>query len=185
MNASSSLGSPVLSQQLLQRAGAMILPSSIAISQSKRSRFVHVGGGDDDTHLRAARADRVDEIPELAARERIDAGRRLVENEQIRIVDQRAAEAELLLHAAGELAGGPIVERIEARGGQKLVDPGAALRRRLTEQSAEEVDVLEHAERRIEIAAEALRHVGDAAANLLADALCSATFSSKTMTLPL
>src|SRR5271166_5751576 len=37
--------------------------------------------------------------------------------------------------------------------------------RALAEQSAEEVDVLEHAERGIEIAAEALRHIGDAAAN--------------------
>ena len=35
----------------------------------------------------------------------------------------------------------------------------------LSEQAAEEIDVLEHAQRRIEIAPEALRHVGDAAAH--------------------
>ena len=37
------------------------------------------------------------------------------------------------------------------------------LGRALAEQTAKEVDVVEHAERRIEIAAEALRHVGNAA----------------------
>ena len=82
---------------------------------------------------------------------------------RVRIVDQRAAQTELLLHAAGELAGRPILERIERGGGQKLGDPGAALGSRLPEQPAEEVDILENAKRRIEIAAEALRHVGDAA----------------------
>ena len=45
---------------------------------------------------------------------RVDAGRRLVENEQIRIVDQRAAQAELLLHAARKLAGGAGLEWISA-----------------------------------------------------------------------
>ncbi len=54
------------------------------------------------------------ELPELPARERIHAGGRLVEDQQIRVVDQRAAEAQLLLHAAGQLAGRTIDERGEA-----------------------------------------------------------------------
>ena len=58
----------------------------------------------------AIAADVVDQLPELAARQRIDAGRRLVEDQEIGVVNQRAAEAELLLHAPRELAGRPIRE---------------------------------------------------------------------------
>ena len=119
-----------------------------------------------DAHLRPARADRVDEIPELTARERIDAGRRLVEDEKVGIVDERAAEAQLLLHAAGKLAGRTRLELLHRRGGQQFGDARAALLRALTEQATEEVDVLEHAERWVEVASEALRHIGNAAANL-------------------
>src|SRR6476646_9435674 len=76
---------------------------------------------------------------------------------------QRAAEADFLLHAARELAAWPISERVESRGFQQVVDARATLSRALTEQAAEEVDVVEHAQRRIEIAAQPLRHVGNAA----------------------
>ena len=82
------------------------------------------------------------------------------------IVDERAAEAELLLHAAGELAGRTRFELLHGRRGQKLGDARATLFGALAEQAAEEVDVLEHAQRRVEVAAEALRHIGDAAADL-------------------
>ena len=49
----------------------------------------------------------VDHLPELAPRDRIDADARLVEQQQARLAQQRAGKAELLLHAAGELAGEP------------------------------------------------------------------------------
>jgi hypothetical protein len=42
-----------------------------------------------------------DDLPQFAARQRIDADRRLVEQQQRRRADQRAGEAEFLLHAAG------------------------------------------------------------------------------------
>jgi hypothetical protein len=61
------------------------------------------------------------------------------------------------------LAARPLGERIEARRDQELVDARPPLGRALTEQATEKVDVVEDAERRIEIAAEALRHVGDPA----------------------
>src|SRR5262249_44637983 len=102
--------------------------------------------------------------PELSARERVDAGGGLIEDEQVRIVDQRAAQAELLLHAAGELASRPVLERIEARRLEQLVDATPALSLRLTEQSPMKVDVIEAAQRGIKVAAEALRHIGDARA---------------------
>ena len=60
-------------------------------------------------------ADVVDQRPELAPRERIDAGGGLVEDEQIGVVDQRAAQPDLLLHAARELAGRAIGETGRAR----------------------------------------------------------------------
>ena len=154
-----------LLQQLLQLAMGDDLAVVHRHQPIEALRFVHVGRGDDDAHLRASRPDRIDEVPELTPRKRIDAGRRLVEDEQVRIVDERTAKAELLLHAAGELAGRPVLERVECRRGQKLGDAGASLGRRLSEQPAEEIDVLEYAQRRIEIAAQPLRHVGDAAAD--------------------
>ena len=73
---------------------------------------------------------RVDQVPELPARERIDAGGRLVQNQQVGVVDQRAAEAELLLHAARELAA-PAGRR-RGRGpvrGEQRGDARAAARR--------------------------------------------------------
>jgi hypothetical protein len=41
-------------------------------------------------------------------------------------VDQGAAQAELRLHAAGELAGRPVHERVEARGLEQLIDVAPA-----------------------------------------------------------
>ena len=160
------IGLARLGQQLLQRAGGDDLAVVHRHQPVEALRFVHIGGGDDDAHLRPARADRVDEVPELAARQRVDAGGRLVEDEKVRVVDKGAAEAQLLLHAAGKLACGTRFELLQARRRKKLVDLGATLRRRQSEQSAEEIDVLEDGERRVEVAAEALRHIGDAATHL-------------------
>ena len=46
----------------------------------------------------------VDEPPELAARQRIDAAGRLVEKDDRRLVEDRAAERQPLAPAAGEIA---------------------------------------------------------------------------------
>src|SRR4029077_6571251 len=96
-------------------------------------------------------------------REGIDSRGWLVENEEIRVVHQRAAEADFLLHAARKLAAWSIAKRVQSRSLQKFINASAPLGRALAEQAAEEVDVVEHAERRIEIAAQPLRHVGNAA----------------------
>src|SRR5262249_23589796 len=53
--------------------------------------------------------------------------------------------------------------RIETCCRQENVDARSPLGPALPEQAAEEVDVVEHAQRRIEIAAQPLRHIGDAA----------------------
>ena len=124
--------------------------------------LLHVGGCDHDAHAGAPRADAVDQFPELAPRQRVDAGRRLIEDQQVGIVDQRAAQAELLPHAARELLRRAIGEWREPGAVKKLGNPPFALGARLPEQAAEEVDVLADAEVGIEILAQALRHIGDA-----------------------
>ena len=65
------------------------------------------------------------QLPELAARHRIDAGRRLVEQDERRLVDERAGERQLLLHAARQLAGQPRAERRELRHLEQPVALGA------------------------------------------------------------
>ena len=53
--------------------------------------LVEIGGGDDDGDAFLAQV--VEDAPEVAARDRIDAGGRLVEQQHLRRVDQRAGEA--------------------------------------------------------------------------------------------
>ena len=46
-----------------------------------------------------------EQLPELAPRDRIDAGGRLVEQDDARLVDERARQRQLLLHPAGQPVG--------------------------------------------------------------------------------
>ncbi|MCY1407264.1 hypothetical protein D9M71_225590 [compost metagenome] len=80
-------------------------------------------------------------------------------------MDQRAAQAQLLLHAAGELARRPLAKGGQARALQQIGDTPLALLAFVSEQAAEEIDVLEDGERRVEVLAQPLRHVGDALAD--------------------
>ena len=66
--------------------------------------LVHVGGRDDDAHAGTPSSNVADQFPELPAGKRIDTRGGLVKDEEVGIVDQGAAQAELLLHAAGKLA---------------------------------------------------------------------------------
>src|SRR3712207_8220241 len=63
---------------------------------------------------------------------------------------QRAAEAELLLHAARELPCRAVREGMEAGRGQQPGDPRLPLRPAPAEEPGEEADVLPHAEVGIE-----------------------------------
>ncbi len=99
-------------------------------------------------------------------------------------MDQRAAQAELLLHAAGQLAGRPLGEAGEAGALEQCGDPALALGAVLAEQAAEEVDILEDRKRRIEVLAQALRHVGDARAARRRRCAASAMSPPSTSTLP-
>ncbi len=83
-------------------------------------------------------------------------------------MDERAAQAELLLHPTRQLAGGTVDEGSEAGGLRQLGNPPFAFGPGMAEQAGEEIDVFGHRERRVEVAAEALRHVGDARADAAA-----------------
>ncbi|OIQ64912.1 hypothetical protein GALL_535350 [mine drainage metagenome] len=124
-------------------------------------RLVHVGRGEEYAHSRTAHADALDQNPKLIARKRIDPGCRFIEDEEVRVVHQRAAQAELLLHSARELAGRPVAKRREAGGSEEFVDTLLALRLRVAAQAAEEVQVFEYRQARIQVPAQPLRHVGD------------------------
>ena len=93
-------GLPGLRPQFGRRAGADDLAVVHRHQPVKALGLLHVGSGNQHAHARPAGTDTVDQFPELAARQRIDAGRRLVEDQQVGIVDQCATEAELLLHPA-------------------------------------------------------------------------------------
>ena len=79
-------------------------------------------------------------------------------------------QAELLLHAAGQLAGRPVGEAPQPDTVQQLGDAALGLGPALAEQPGEEVGVLEDRQRRVEVLAQALRHVGDARAGVPAKA---------------
>ncbi len=125
-------------------------------------RFFHVGCRHDHAHALAVRSDMVDQVPELSTGEGVYPSGRLVQDQEVRVVDQRAAQAQLLLHAARELARRARQEGFQSCAGGQFVDAAAAFGPVVTEQTAEELQVLFHRKRRVEILAKALRHIGDA-----------------------
>ncbi len=105
--------------------------------------------------LGTTRANVVDQGPELTSREWIDAGRWLIQNQQVRFVDQGAAQSNLLLHAARQLAGWTLGERAKSRSVEQLFDLGRSLGGRQSEESGHEVDVVVNTQLQIQILAQA------------------------------
>ncbi len=101
----------------------------------------HVGRGHQQRELRAFVAYGFDQFPEASTRQRVDAGGGLVEDQQVRVVDQRAAQAKFLLHATGQLAGRALGEACEVSGQQQVVHALLAIGFRQAEQRGEEADV--------------------------------------------
>src|SRR6185369_534889 len=125
-------------------------------------RLVHVVGRDEEGEPLGG--ERVDLLPELAARLGVDAGRRLVEQQQLGLVDQAGGEREALLPAAGELAGELLLPSRESEPLEARFDARAPVRDRV--HARDEVEVL--AEAQVLPEAEALRHVPDAPLDALA-----------------
>src|SRR5690606_34732341 len=122
-----------LFKEVMRCAGAQD-PACIHCDQPVEARCLfHVGRGDDDAHSWPPSANSIDELPELATRKRVNACRRLIKDHEIGIVDQCAAQPELLFHAARELSRLPISERGEAGGLEQVFDTPLALSRVLPE----------------------------------------------------
>ena len=83
-------------------------------------RLVHVVGGEEDGLAEVAQAG--DHVPGLAPRRGVEAGRRLVEEEQLGVADQRHADVEAALLAAGETAGAGVRLAAEADQLDRLLD---------------------------------------------------------------
>ncbi len=83
-------------------------------------------------------------------------------------MDQRAAQAELLLHPTGEFTGGAIAKRRQPGALQQLVDAQFALGFIVAKQAGEEVDVFIHREGVIEVFPQPLWHPRDFRAHVAA-----------------
>ena len=125
--------------------------------------LVQVVGGDDEGD--ALGGEVVDDRPEAAAGDGIDAARGLVEEDQARVVEQRAGEGQPLLPAAGERPGDEVLLAAEVRHADGPVEALGLRRPAQAVDPGEEVEVLPHGQLVVE--AEALGHVADAAAHPL------------------
>ena len=122
-------------------------------------RLVHVVRGDEDR--RAAVDEHEQRLPELAPVLRVDGAGRLVEEQQLGLVDQRGRECEALPLAARERARA-LIRAVEVIFREQRVDAPAPVRGRQRVDLADEVEVLAHGE--ILVEREALGHVADLAA---------------------
>jgi hypothetical protein len=121
--------------------------------------LVHVGGADD--HAQPFVIDQLlHDLPQIAARQRIDAHAGLVQQQQVRRAHQRAGQTQLLLHAARELAGRTCGEARHVGHFQHAREALAAHCLRHAVQIGVEVQIFLHAQ--VFVQAEALRHVADA-----------------------
>ena len=123
--------------------------------------LVEIGGGPNHGHAVGAAflQHGGDDRPEFAARQRIDADRRFVQQQQARAGQQRAGQAELLLHAAGQLARQPRGERRQAGEAQQACDARGAKIVRHGIQVGEQDEIFRDAE--VFVQTERLRHITD------------------------
>lgn len=104
----------------------------------------------------AARQQRLQALPDQVARLRIQPGGRLVHDDEVGIVDERARQRQAPLHAAGELADAGIGLGGQGRERQQLRQPGPHLRVAQAEVAAEYQQVLGHGEVGVQVVE--LRH---------------------------
>jgi hypothetical protein len=120
-------------------------------------RLIEVSRGDQNRD--AVFHQLIQDGPEIAPRDRIDAVGRLIQEQDFRAVQQRAHQAELLLHAAGKFAGLAAAEGLHAGHAQQVRQDPPALGGRDAEQVGIERHVFVDGE--IDVEAEALGHVAD------------------------
>ena len=66
-------------------------------------------------------------VVQQVARHRVERAERLVHEQHVGVLRERAGERDALAHAAGQLVRAPIGELVEAHGVQQLLGPLAAL----------------------------------------------------------
>ena len=130
-----------------------------------RLGLVEVLGRDQQRPALVAQA--MELIPDPAAQERIDARRRLVEEQQRRIVDERAGQLEPSLHPARQPAGAPAADVPQVDQLEDLAGPPPARAPQHPEQRRDEIDVL--ADRQVRVQGERLGHVADPLARLASE----------------
>ena len=121
----------------------------------------HVGRGHQQRQLRALAAYVFDQLPKAPPRQRVNASGGLIENQQIRLVDQCAAQPELLFHAARELARRAIGKALQVSRLEQLLHALFAFFFRQAEQRAEKADVFTDGQFGVEVAAQPLGHKGN------------------------
>ena len=151
--------------EFLRRAARQYAPGIHRQQPVETIGFIHIGGGDDHAHAGALGANALDQLPELAACQWIDARGRLIEDQQVRIVDQRAAQPELLLHAARQLSCRTREKRVQTGAARQVVDAAPTLGGAVAEEAGEKLQVFLDRQGRIQVLAQPLRHVGNARAN--------------------
>ena len=119
--------------------------------------FVQIRGGDE--HRQPVANQLVENGPEIAARNWVDTVGGFVQKQNLRMMQQGAHQRQLLLHAAGEIRGLALAERLHARHAEQALDQRLALGLRDPEQVGVEVHVL--VDREIAVESEALGHVAD------------------------
>ena len=124
-------------------------------------RLVHDGGGDNDGDALLLQAAK--HVPQLPARHRVHARGGFVQKQHLGLVDEGAAQGQLLLHAAREGTGTACAERFYlavdvAHQVVVLADGGA-------EDSGEELEIFLH--RQILVEREASGHIAHTATYLL------------------
>src|SRR5271156_3891425 len=123
--------------------------------------FVHVVGGDKKSDAMAGKFEK--QIPQLTARDRIDARGRLIEKKQFGFVEHGATKGEPLLPAAGKLRGEAIQVRDETIELDDFVHAALHVLGGKSIDAAIKSEIFEN--REIVVKAEFLRHVADAFAH--------------------
>src|SRR5258706_4529162 len=136
---------------------AVINVSDVAAALS----FVHVMSGDKERDAMTGKLE--EKIPELAARDGIDARGGLVEKEECRLMEHGAAESETLLPAARKLRGQAIQIGCEAVELDNFIDAALQARGLQAVDAAVELQVFRDGQ--VVVEAEVLRHVADALAH--------------------
>jgi hypothetical protein len=105
-------------------------------------RLVEAVGGEEDGHSTLAQA--IDEIVHLMCSDRIQAGRRFVEEHDSRVIEQRAGEPYPLCQSLGQAAAEVVPAGREVDRFERFVDPRSCVA--LTVQTSEELQVLDDGE---------------------------------------